>query len=136
MSGTRRVVLDSTVVLAFCDPDNEAHDAVVGAVTGCLRAGDRLVVPTSALCEVLAFAFRTSSHAVVTVDALVDDLVSDLRSVDREVGRAAAQVCAEYPGLPLSAALVVGTARVVGAAEVLTLDESWQTVDRRVQVVC
>jgi predicted nucleic acid-binding protein len=131
----KRAVLDSTVVLAFCDPDDVSHAAVAGALTCCLRAGGRLVVPASVLCEVLARAFRTNAHAVRTVDHIVDELVSELRPIDRAASRAAAQYRAEYPRLPLSAALVLGTASVVDAAEVLTMDASWQEVDSRVRVI-
>jgi len=41
------VVLDSTVLLGFCDPDNAVHDRARKMVTELLAVGHRLVVPVS-----------------------------------------------------------------------------------------
>jgi predicted nucleic acid-binding protein len=131
----RPVVLDSSVLLGLWDPDDVHHRAASAALIRHLSAGHRIVVPVSVLSEVLVGAFRTTPHAVRTVEGFLDDLVSEVRPVDRAVGRAAAQYCADHPGLRLADALVIATGRLVDAEEILTADKRWEKVDPRVRVV-
>jgi predicted nucleic acid-binding protein len=129
------VVIDSTVLLAFCDPDDPLHKVAKAVVNECLGAGSPLVVPVSVLSEVLVGAFRATPHAVRTVEGFVDELVSQVREIDRSVGRAAARYRAEHTGLGLSAALVFGTAKIIAADQILTSEPSWRQVDPRVRLV-
>lgn len=129
------VVLDTTALLAFCDPDDEQHDNTREALGVCLAAGHPLVVPVSVLAEVLVGAFRSTPHAVRTVENLVDELVAEVRAIDRPAGRAAARYRAEFPDLPMGAAMVFGTAKVIDAEQILTTDPSWHEVDPRVRVL-
>jgi predicted nucleic acid-binding protein len=129
------VVLDAAVLLGFCDPDDPAHPVTVAAVTDCLAAGSRLIVPVSVLSEVLVGAYRTSAHAVRTVEGFVDDLITQVYPIDRPVGRAAAQYRAEHPDLPLYAAFVLATAKVLNARQILTTDPSWKQKDSRVHIL-
>jgi predicted nucleic acid-binding protein len=129
------VVIDSTVLLAFCDPDDPLHEVATTAVNERLSAGFPLVVPVSVLSEVLVGAFRASPHAVRTVVGFVDELVSQVREIDRSVGKAAARYRAEHVGLGLAAALVFGTAKVIVADEILTSEASWREIDPRVHVL-
>jgi predicted nucleic acid-binding protein len=131
----RPVVLDSSVLLGLLDPDYPNHAAALAAVTRHLSAGRPIVVPASVLSEVLVGAFRSTPHAVRTVEGFIDDLVSEVRHVDRAVGRAAAQYRADHPWLPLSGALVIATGRLVDAEEILTADKRWEKIDDRVRVV-
>jgi predicted nucleic acid-binding protein len=131
----RPVVLDSSVLLGLWDPDGAHHQAAFTALTRHLSAGRPIVVPVSVLSEVLVGAFRTTPHAVRTVEGFIDDLVSDVRHVDRAVARAAAQYCADHPGLRLPEALVIATGKLVDAEEILTADRRWEKVDPRVRLV-
>jgi predicted nucleic acid-binding protein len=132
---TRPVVVDSLVLLAFCDPDDPLHVVARDAVAECLTGGLPLVVPASVLSEVLLGAYRTSRHAVRVVQGFVDEIASDVRPLDRAAARAAARCRASYDGLPLHAGLVLGTATSVTADRVLTADPSWAAVDPRVHVL-
>lgn len=129
------VVLDSTVLIGFCDPDNAAHERVRKVVTEFMAAGHKLVVPVSVLSEVLVGAYRSTPHAVRVVEGFVDDLVHDVRTIDRPIGRAAAKYRADHPEMRLPVALVFGTAKVLNAEQILTTEPSWQEIDRRVLVV-
>jgi PIN domain nuclease of toxin-antitoxin system len=129
------VVLDSSALVAFCDPDDPCHRGASQCVTQALQLGRPLVVPVSVLSEVLVGAYRSTPHAVRTVDKLVDELVSDVSPIDREVAKAAARYRAAQARLPLGVALVLGTARVVGAEHVLTTDSSWPDVGQPVHVL-
>jgi predicted nucleic acid-binding protein len=129
------VVLDSTALLGFCDPDDPNHAVARAAVAECLAVGQPLVVPVSVLSEVLVGAFRSTPHAVRTVEGFVDDLVTEVRPIDRPTGRAAARYRADFPALRLAAALVIGTAKVIDAAQILTTDPTWAEVDPRIRVL-
>jgi predicted nucleic acid-binding protein len=118
----RPVVVDSLVLLAFCDPDDPLHGVARAAVSECLLAGVPLVVPASVLSEVLVCAYRATPHAVRVVQGFVDELASEVRPLDRVAARAAARCRATRDGLPLHAGLVLGTAMSVAADRVLTAD--------------
>jgi predicted nucleic acid-binding protein len=129
------VVVDATVLLGLCDPDDPAHKVASAALTECLAAGSELVVPVSALSEVLVGAFRSTPHAVRAIEGFVNELVSTVYPIDRPVGRVAARYRAEHPGLPLHAALVLATAKVLGAQQILTTDVSWIDKNECVHIV-
>jgi predicted nucleic acid-binding protein len=131
----RPVVIDSSVLLGLWDPDDANHGPAFAALTRHLSTGHPIVVPASVLSEVLVGAFRTTPHAVRTVEGFIDDLVSEVRLVDRAIGRAAAQYRADHPWLPLSDALVIATGKLVDAEEILTTDRRWAEVDPRVRLV-
>jgi predicted nucleic acid-binding protein len=129
------VVVDSGVLLALWDPDDAWHQAALTALERYLASGARLVVPVSALSEVLVGAFRATPYAVRTVESFVDDLVGEVRPTDRAVGRAAARLLAEYPTLALAEALLLATGEVVGAQDILTTNQHLEQVDQRVRVL-
>jgi predicted nucleic acid-binding protein len=132
---TRPTVIDSTVLLAFCDPDDPLHREARAAVDMRLTVGSPLVVPVTVLSEVLVGAFRSTPHAVRTVEAFVDELVDEVYPVDRPTGRAAAKYRADHPGLGMSPALVLGTAKVIAAEQILTTEETWIAIDTHVHLV-
>jgi predicted nucleic acid-binding protein len=129
------VVVDSGVLLALWDPDDGRHGVATAALERHLAEGCRLVIPVSALSEVLVGAFRATPYAVRTIEGFVDDLVAEVRAIDRAVGRAAAQLRAERPALRLADALLVATGEVVGAQEIITIDPDLAAVDPRVRVL-
>jgi len=131
----RAVVVDSGVLLALWDPDDTRHAAAIAVLERHLADGSRLVVPVTALSEVLVGAFRATPYAVRTVEGFVDDLVGEVRAADRAVGRAAARLLAEHPSLPLADALLLATGEVVGAQEILTANRRLEQVDQRVRVL-
>jgi len=132
---TSAVVIDSGVLLALWDPDDTQHQAAVAALERHLADGSRLVVPVTALSEVLVGAFRATPYAVRTIEGFVDDLVGDVRAADRAVGRATARLLVDHPTLTLAEALLLATCEVVGAQEVLTTNPRLEKVDRRVRVL-
>ena len=54
------VLVDSGVLLALWDPDHTHHQAALKALERHLAGGSRLVVPVTALTQVLAGAFRAT----------------------------------------------------------------------------
>jgi predicted nucleic acid-binding protein len=131
----RLVVLDSGVLLALWDPDDQRHHSARSTVDRCLAGGSRLVVPVTALSEVLVGAFRATPYAVRMVEGFVRELVGEARAVDRAVGRAAARLRAEFEGLPLADALVVATGEIDRAQEIVTTNGRLGEVNPRVRVL-
>jgi predicted nucleic acid-binding protein len=131
----RSVVVDSGVLLALWNPDDELHPAACAAVRRYVLDGCRLVLPVTVLSEVLVGAIRLTPHAVRTVERFVDDLIREVHPVDREIGQAAARLRAKFEGLPLAEALVVATGQVADVQEIVTTNGRLAEVDSRVRVL-
>ena len=131
----RAVVVDSGVLLAFWDPDAPQHQAATTALEHHLTDGARLVIPVTALSEVLVGAFRATPYAIRTIESFIDDLASDVHPADRTIGRAAARLLTDHPTLPLADALLLATGDVIGAQEILTTNQGLEQIDRRVRTL-
>ena len=84
------VVLDASVVLGLRDPGDSHHAAASEALRASRSAGERLVLPASALAEVLVGASRLGAEAVERTEAFVDAIIDDVHPIDRETAKAAA----------------------------------------------
>jgi predicted nucleic acid-binding protein len=129
------VVVDAGVLVGLLDPEATSHARATSALHEVRRARDQVLLPSTALAEVLAGANRLGPVAVQTVEAFVDGLIDRVCDVDREVARTAARYRARHRFLRLPDALVLAVGQVLRADAVLTLDERWSRVDRRVRVV-
>ncbi len=94
-----------------------------------------MVLPASALAEVLVGASRVGAAAVRTAEAFVDTVVDAVQDIDRGVARSAASYRARFTSLRLPDALVIAVGSVMNADAVLTADQRWSRVDRRVRVI-
>jgi predicted nucleic acid-binding protein len=130
-----RIVVDSTALLAFCDPDDIHHDAAHTTLVEHIHNGHPLVIPASVLAEVLAAALRSGPHAQRVVTGLIGELASEVRPIDRQAARAAAGYLAANDRLPLHVALILGTAKAVNAEHILTTDPTWPEFHSRVRVI-
>lgn len=129
------VVVDASVVLAILDPGDALHEPATGAVRGHLQQGDRLILPASALAEVLVGASRIGAEAVEKVESFVDSVIDSVQEIDRTVAREAAQLRARHRSLRLPDALVLAAATIAGADRILTGDAAWRRVDPRVSQI-
>lgn len=129
------VVLDTSVILGLRDPEDAHHAAAVAAIRSCRDAGDRLVLPASALAEVLVGASRLGSSAVQRTEAFVDAVIDVVHPIDRDGARTAAAYRARHGALRLPDALVLAVGERLGADAVLTADRRWKEVDQRVRVI-
>jgi predicted nucleic acid-binding protein len=119
-------VLDAGIVIAALDSSDAHHAASVDALRESRESGDTLVVPASAYAEALVAPSRRGAEAVATVDAFLDALPAMVEPATREVAREAAALRAKHGrALRLPDALVLATAAVVGAEQVLTTDGGW-----------
>ena len=129
------VVLDASVVLGLRDPGDSHHTAASEALRTSRAAGERLVLPASALAEVLVGASRLGGEAVGRTEAFVDAIIDDVHPIDRETARAAAELRARHRSLRLPDAFVLAVGKILQASAVLTADQAWQRVDPRVRVI-
>jgi PIN domain nuclease of toxin-antitoxin system len=128
------VVVDASVVLAVLDPADAHHGKAVHALRSARSSGNQIVLPASALAEVLVGASRIGTAAVRTTEAFVDSVVDVVADIDRDVARSAAGYRARSGALRLPDALVIAVGNVMDA-EVLTADQRWAKVDRRIRVI-
>lgn len=128
------VVLDASVVLALLDSSDTTHVASVGAVREARARSDSLLLPASALSEVLVGSMRQGPSLVDNTLRFVDRIVDSVAPADRDVALHAARLRAGHRSLRLPDALVVGTA-LVHEAQLLTCDRALGRVDDCVTVV-
>ena len=127
----RLAVVDSSVLIAFLDPDDAHHKA---ARTALSRGEAELAVPATVFAEVLVRPRRIGEGEAARIERFFDELPIEVRPVDREIAGIAARVRAES-GLRLADALVVATAEALGAESVLTADLRWRDVDPRIEII-
>ena len=130
------IVLDAGVVIAALSPHDAHHRSAVAAITTAVDRGDRLAIPASALAEALVHPYRSSQVAVDQVERFVDELPATVEPLTRPMARAAAAARASFGGrLALPDALIVATAIVLEADDILTTDLGWPSMGRSVTVV-
>jgi predicted nucleic acid-binding protein len=129
------VVVDASVVLGVLDPDDSHHESAVRALKRARVAGDAIILPASALAEVLVGASRMGPRAIQTTEAFVDKVVDRVHDIDRGVARLAASYRAGHRSVRLPDAFVLAVGAAIDAEVVLTADARWSKVDRRVRVI-
>lgn len=129
-------VVDAGILIAALDSTDVHHAASVEALRGCRESGDAMIVPASAYAEVLVGPSRRGADAIATVDAFLDALPAAVQPATREVAREAAALRAAHGrALRLPDALILATASVLSAEEVLTTDAGWPASGVPVTVV-
>lgn len=129
------VVLDSSVVIGVRDPQDAHHASAVKALRTNRADGHRLVLPCSALAEVMVGASRIGLPAIARVEAFVDAIIDDLHPIDRSTAKAAAAIRARHRSIRLPDALILAAGEVLSAHKVLTADGAWAAVHPRVDVI-
>jgi predicted nucleic acid-binding protein len=129
------VVLDTSVLVGLLDPEDANHDRASRALHDVRRARHQVVLPASALAELLVGATRLGPAAVRTIEAVVEAIVDRVCDVDLEVAKAAVRYRARHRFLRLPDAFVLAVGQVLRAEAVLTADEQWSRADQRVQVL-
>lgn len=129
------IVVDTSVLLAVLDPRDAHHARAVDALRRARAGGERIVLPASALAEVLVGASRIGAAAVRTTEAFVDSVIDTVHDIDHRVARSAAAYRARYASLRLPDALVIAVGAAIDADAILTADKKWSRTDRRVRVI-
>ena len=117
--------VDAGVVIGFLDRNDAHHAAAYQALLEAGQRGDRLVLPASALAEVLVGPARRGPEAIAQVRELVQRLPMEIAGLDEETAVAAAVLQARHRSIRLPDALVIATADAVAADRLVTTDRGW-----------
>ncbi|MBK6858212.1 MAG: PIN domain-containing protein [Microthrixaceae bacterium] len=120
-------VLDSGVLIGFLDSNDAHHPASLEVFTDAHAGNDRLVLPASALAEILVGPSRRGTAAVGAVRELLDRLPIEVEPVGSEIAIAAAALRARHRSVKLPDALVIATAAHLDADLLVTTDRGWPT---------
>jgi predicted nucleic acid-binding protein len=123
-------VIDASISIALVDDADALHEAAAQIITS---DPSTLVLPASAYAETMVGAHR-QGHASAVRDKL-DGLGIAIAALTEEMAEEAARLRAAFPSLRLGDALVIATARMLGADQVLTGDRRWAPIWDRVRVV-
>lgn len=129
----RRVVLDTSVLIAVLNPRDPHHQAARSQLGA--RSGDELLVPASAYSEMLVHPYRVSPATAREAERFVHELPARVVPIDGDTARRAAEIRARRSGVTLGDALVLASGDTLDAAEVLTADASWSKLSRRARVI-
>ena len=120
-------VLDAGVIIGFLDGNDAHHDAAQEVLRTSRDRNDRLVLPASALAEVLVGPARRGPDAVAAVHGLVGRLPIEIAPLDADLAGVAAGLRAGPRSLKLPDALVIATAAHLEADHLVTTDRWWPT---------
>jgi predicted nucleic acid-binding protein len=120
-------VFDAGVIIGFLDSNDAHHGAAHRALHEARLRNDRLLLPASALAEVLVGPSRKGASAVAAVRGLVERVPIEIAPIDDEIAVAAAALRARHRSLKLPDALVIATAAHVNADRLVTTDRGWPT---------
>ncbi len=118
-------VFDAGVLIGFLDRRDGHHVEARQALADAVERGDRLVLPASAYAETIVAPSRKGVEAVDTVRQLIDRTPIDVVPLDRDIAEAGATFRAQHAGLKLPDALVIATAAILDADELVTTDRRW-----------
>lgn len=118
------IVLDAGILIGVLDGTDIHHLPALQALRRAEENLDRLVLPASALAEILVGPSRRGPEAVAIVDGLLATLAIELVAIDQAIARRAALLRAETR-LRLPDALVVASAIVLRADRLLSTDGRW-----------
>jgi predicted nucleic acid-binding protein len=127
------VVLDASVIIGFLDPEDALHDVSVAALSE--RQHDDLVAPASVYAEILVAPYRAGREAVSEVESFLSDFGIRIEAITAPVAQTAARLRSERRSLRLPDAFVLAVSDEIEADVILTGDESWAKLSKRVAVV-
>lgn len=119
--------LDAGVLVGFLDERDAHHGAARVVVAESLDRVDTVAMAASALAECLVGPARRGDDAVEVVHDLCRRIPVEIVHLDVEIATAAARLRARHSSLRLPDALVIATASVAGADQLVTTDRAWPT---------
>ncbi|MGI8793202.1 MAG: type II toxin-antitoxin system VapC family toxin [Acidimicrobiales bacterium] len=119
--------LDAGILIGFLDADDAHHSAARTAIAEAIDRGDRLAMASSALAECLVAPARRGEEAIALVHELRQRLPIEIVPLDVDVATTAARLRAQHRSLRLPDALVIATASVDAADQLVTTDPRWPT---------
>lgn len=131
------VALDTNVMIGLLSSSDVLHDASKGAVERWVDQRAGLVISTVTWCEVLTGVLRQGKLSEAAFREHVERVTEMIAPVDVAIASTAASFRARDRSLLTPDALIVATAKHVGADALLTADRRLKRVDPDlVQVIC
>lgn len=127
------VVLDASIIIGFLDAEDALHDVSVPALGK--HQHDDLVTPASVYAEILVAPYRVGPKAVSEVDSFLSDFGIRIEPITASIARTAARLRSERKDVRLPDAFVLAVGDDVEADVILTGDESWSKLSKRVIVI-
>jgi predicted nucleic acid-binding protein len=118
------IVIDTGVLIGVLDGSDIHHVPATEALRLAEENLDQLVLPASALAEILVGPSRRGPEAVAAVDGLLATLAIDLVAIDQAIARQSAALRAKTR-LRLPDAFIVASAIVLRADRLLSTDGRW-----------
>jgi predicted nucleic acid-binding protein len=119
--------LDAGVIIGFLDADDAHHGAARTALAQALADGDQVAMAASALAECLVGPARQGDTSIQIVRDALNRLPVEIIDLNTEVATEAARLRSRHRSLRLPDALVIATAAVSGADQLVTTDGRWPT---------
>lgn len=129
------VVLDASVIIGLLDPEDAHHAAALRLLLELRRDSAQIHIPMSVVAEILVGAARIGPSEIDQVERFVDLIADGVVPLDRGIAREAASIRARHAHIRLPDALVIATARAIGADAIHTADKRWRRVDDRVSTL-
>ena len=125
-------VLDASVLIALLD-EADAGRVVAREAVARSQVDHDLLIPATAFSESIVAPYRRSRRDGQRAEEALAAL-GRLVEVTRDIASQAAQLRATRQ-IKLPDALILATATIVSAEQILTLDQRWRGVDRRVRLL-
>jgi predicted nucleic acid-binding protein len=127
------VVLDASIIIGFLDPEDALNEVSVNALSE--HQHDDLVAPASVYAEILVAPYRAGPNAVSEVESFLADFAVRIEPITEPITRTAARLRSQHRRVRLPDAFVIAVGDEIDADVVLTGDESWAKLSKRVAVV-
>jgi predicted nucleic acid-binding protein len=129
----RRVLLDSSVTIAFLERGDALHRRARAALER--HAGAELLVSVLTYAETLVRPLAHGGSVLETVEGFMREAILRIEPVTPTIARRAAGMRSTHRGLRLVDALIVATGEEVDADRILTADARWASASDRVELV-
>lgn len=123
-------VVDSSVLIGWLDADDQHHELATDELDTAQAVGE-VAIPAVAFSEVLVRPYSRSRQSGQKAERSLTSL-GGIVPISAEIAQTAALIRARRQ-VKLPDALIIATGIELNATQVLTLDERWQSVDKRVR---
>jgi hypothetical protein len=130
----RLIVVDGGVLVRLWDPDHPDHQATVAGISDLRTPDTRLIVPTTALIDVLVGAHRAGPNRVRFTLKQIHDAFGTPHPIDFATTTVAARLRAHHQ-IPTPDALTLAAGHITRADQIITTRKESAHVDGRIRVI-
>ena len=122
--------IDTGVFIALLDSDDVHHEVATTFWTSSRVHGDRFAMSATAFAECLVKPFRDNPETVTAIRDLFRRIPIEIVQLNDVVAEKAAEIRASHPSLRLPDAMVIASAIVGNADQLVTTDRKWPTAQK------